>query len=88
MLPENDAELKMECTLAPDATIDKDDECIYYLEGGEVLPVTLGVYKKADRKVRPVPMLFPEDCYVQRQIPEDPLKTLIPLPYSPPDFNC
>jgi len=86
MLPENNAELKMECTLAPDATMDKDDKCIYYLEGGEALPVTLGVYKKVDRKVHPVPMSFPEDCYVQRQIPEDPLKTLIPLPYSPPNF--
>jgi len=86
MLPKIDAESRMECTITPDATIEEIDECIYYLEGGDALPVTLGVYKKVDRKVCSVLMSFPEDCYVQRQIPEDPLKTLIPLPYFPSYF--
>ena len=44
-------------------------------------------YKKVDRKVRPVPGVFPEDAKVTRQFPEDPLATLAPLPKNPPDFR-
>ena len=44
-------------------------------------------YKHVDRKVKPVPGVFPEDASVIRQIPEDPLKTLPPLPQNPPAFK-
>ena len=44
-------------------------------------------YKRVDRKVKPVPGVFPEDPRVIRQIPEDPLKTLPPLPKNPPAFK-
>lgn len=44
-------------------------------------------YKRVDRKVRPVPGIFPEDAKVIRQIPEDPLLTLPPLSPNPPDFQ-
>ena len=44
-------------------------------------------YKRVDRKVKPVPGVFPEDARVIRQIPEDPLKTLPPLPKNPPAFK-
>ena len=44
------------------------------------------VYKPVDRKIKPVPGVFPEDARVTRTLPEDPLKTLLPLPIVPPDF--
>lgn len=44
------------------------------------------MYKRVDRKVKPVPAVFPEDARVIRKFPEDPLKSLPPLPYQPPVF--
>jgi hypothetical protein len=44
-------------------------------------------YKRVDKKIKPVPTSFPEDCYVQRCIPEDPLATLPKLPYHSPEFQ-
>ena len=43
-------------------------------------------YKRVDKKVKPVPTVFPEDAKVKRQFPEDPLHTLTSLPTHPPDF--
>ena len=43
-------------------------------------------YKRADKKVRPVPATLPEEFHTIRRIPEDPLLTLPPLPTHPPDF--
>ncbi|EKM49149.1 uncharacterized protein PHACADRAFT_67400, partial [Phanerochaete carnosa HHB-10118-sp] len=43
-------------------------------------------YKKVDRKVRPVPGVFPEEAKVTRNFPEDPLDSLVPLPTTPPEF--
>ena len=43
-------------------------------------------YKTVDKKVRPVPMQFPEDMKVHRQFPEDPIHNLPTLPYHPPEF--
>lgn len=43
-------------------------------------------YKRVDRKVKPVPGVFPEDARVIRQIPEDPLQSLPPLLKNPPEF--
>ena len=43
-------------------------------------------YKAVDKKVRPIPMQFPEDMKVHRQLPEDPLRNLSTLPYHPSEF--
>ena len=45
------------------------------------------MYKRVDKKVRPVPAQFPEDCQIWCTIPEDPLLTLKPLPFDPPEFE-
>ncbi|KAJ8462647.1 hypothetical protein ONZ51_g10761 [Trametes cubensis] len=45
-----------------------------------------GAYKPVDRRVKPVPGVFPEDARVVRQFPEDPLASLQPLTPHPPDF--
>ena len=45
------------------------------------------MYKTVDKKVKPVPTSFPQDCYVHRGIPEDPLLTLPTLSFHPPMFT-
>ncbi|VDC02641.1 unnamed protein product [Peniophora sp. CBMAI 1063] len=47
----------------------------------------LGAYKPVDRKVRPVPGVFPQEAAVVRRIPEDPVSTLPSLPIHPPAFE-
>ncbi|EGN98277.1 hypothetical protein SERLA73DRAFT_55652, partial [Serpula lacrymans var. lacrymans S7.3] len=47
---------------------------------------SFGAYKRVDRKVKPVPGVFPEDARVTRSFPEDPLLSLPPLPVLPPEF--
>lgn len=44
------------------------------------------MYKRVDRKVKPVPAVFPEDARVTRQFPEDPLVSLPTLSPHPPVF--
>ena len=44
-------------------------------------------YKRVDRKVKPVPGIFPEDARVIRQFPEDPLLSLPYLSPNPPTFK-
>ncbi|EIN03353.1 hypothetical protein PUNSTDRAFT_33399, partial [Punctularia strigosozonata HHB-11173 SS5] len=44
-------------------------------------------YKRVDRKVKPVPGIYPEDAKVIRQFPQDPLLNLVKLPTHPPDFT-
>ncbi|PCH41821.1 hypothetical protein WOLCODRAFT_69862, partial [Wolfiporia cocos MD-104 SS10] len=46
-----------------------------------------GAYKRVDRRVKPVPGVFPEDARVHRRFPEDPLATLPHLTPHPPDFS-
>lgn len=43
--------------------------------------------KRVDKKVKLVSTSFPEDCYVHRCMPEDPLLTLPSLPHHPPEFK-
>lgn len=67
------------------------DNYVYYI-GEETprdsLPMDVGAaYKRVDKKVKPVPGIFPEDARVIRQFPEDPLKSLSSLPTSPPTFS-
>jgi len=45
------------------------------------------MYKRVDKKIRPVSTNFPEGCHIRRSIPEDPLTTLTPLPFNPPEFE-
>ncbi|VDC04371.1 unnamed protein product [Peniophora sp. CBMAI 1063] len=47
----------------------------------------LGAYKPVDKKIRPVPGVFPQEAAVTRTIPEDPLLSLPVLPTHPPDFE-
>ncbi len=44
-------------------------------------------YKRVDKKIKPVPGVFPEDARVVRKFPEDPLLNLQPLPMHPPKFE-
>ena len=44
-------------------------------------------YKRVDQKVRPVPGIFPREAKVTRSFPEDPLDSLVPLPYHSPKFK-
>ena len=43
-------------------------------------------YKKVDKKIRPIPTKIPSHMKVHRKLPEDPLQTLPPLPFYPPEF--
>lgn len=52
----------------------------------EIDALTLAAYKRVDRKVKPVPGVFPEDARVIRNIPKDPLLSLPPLTKCPPKF--
>ena len=79
-------EQDLECEITFDTTIEVDDEHIFYPIVRESSAMTLGAYKRVGRKIHPVSRAFPEDCYVQRQIPEDPLLSLLPLPTCPPEF--
>ena len=47
----------------------------------------LTVYKRVDKKIKPVPGMFPEDACIIRQFPEDPLKSLPALTPLPPDLS-
>ena len=45
------------------------------------------MYKRVDRKIKPVPVVFPEDARVVRNFPENPLLSLPALPFRPPEFT-
>ncbi|SJL17472.1 uncharacterized protein ARMOST_21023 [Armillaria ostoyae] len=45
------------------------------------------MYKRVDRKIKPVSTTFPEEARVRRTIPQDPLLTLAKLPTHPPEFQ-
>ena len=66
----------------------EDDEILYQVtlpkpEGAFVF----AAYKRVDKKVKPVPASLPEECYVRRCIPENPILTLPTLPTHPPEFQ-
>ena len=72
-----------------------DDETIICMDGEDIFtarqkmssPEVFTAYKRVDRKVKPVPAVFPEDAKVTRRIPQDPLESLEPLPMRPPVFK-
>jgi hypothetical protein len=45
------------------------------------------MYKRVDKKIRPVSTTFSPDYEIKRTIPEDPLATLPTLPTHPPEFT-
>ncbi|EIN05375.1 hypothetical protein PUNSTDRAFT_74776, partial [Punctularia strigosozonata HHB-11173 SS5] len=49
--------------------------------------LVFGAYKRVDRKIKPVPGVYPEDAKVTRQFPRNPLTGLTKLPERPPDFT-
>lgn len=55
------------------------------VEGGGLH--VLGMYKKAEKRIKPVPAVYPEDARTHRRIPVDPLLDLPPLPVHPPVFT-
>ena len=75
------------------ATLEDDDDIIC-MDGEELfaackpmhLPEVFAAYKRVDRKVKPVPAVFPEDARVERHFPEEPLDSLPELPTHPPQF--
>lgn len=74
---------KYEITDMTAFVLEEDDDQVFACSGEEIL----AAYKRVDRKVKPVPGVFPEDARVERQIPEDPINTLPPLTPNPPDFT-
>jgi hypothetical protein len=44
------------------------------------------MYKRVDKKIKPVSGTFPQTARVERQFPHDPLRNLIPLTPHPPEF--
>lgn len=76
----------------------EDDELILCFDGEEIHSAWKGqtsnnsaevltAYKRVDKKIKPVPAVFPEDARVERCIPEDPLLSLPVLPRHPPQFT-
>ena len=65
-----------------------EDEIVYEVQMPEPNSAfVFTAYKRVDKKVKPVPASLPEECYVQKCIPEDPMKTLSRLPDHPPEFQ-
>ena len=52
----------------------------------EDIALSLTAYKRVDKKIKPVSTTFPEEARVRRQLPFDPLETLMPLSKHPPEF--
>ena len=80
------------------ATVDDDEDVIFFdgtntysacrrLPSTSAAAETYTAYKRVDRKVKPVPAVFPEDAKVIHTFPENPLKSLPPLPMKPPKFK-
>ena len=53
----------------------------------EDLPLSSSVYKKVDKKVRPVPTTLPEEFRIVRRPHPNPLKDRPKLPVNPPEFK-
>jgi hypothetical protein len=71
--------------------LEDDDAFLFYpldveTSNGQVQQA-FTMYKKVDKKIRPVSTTFPPDYEVWRTIPENPLKTLEKLPVCPPDLE-
>lgn len=89
--------LRISSTFLHSLMNESDDEAVIFFNGDRVCTAhkdpshasnleAYTAYKRADRKIKPVPAVFPEDARVRRTMPQDPLETLTPLPARPPDF--
>jgi hypothetical protein len=67
----------------------EDDDHIFMFEKDPIKKSfqVYTMYKRVDKKIRPVSTNFPEGCHIRRSIPEDPLITLTSLPFNPPEFE-
>ena len=77
-----------ELEITTDTNLQEDDKYILLTDEdstSDKYPV-FTAYKRVDKKVHPVSTSFPMNCHVERRIPDDPLKTLPPLPHHPPEF--
>ena len=83
-------DFNLDFDLNPSTTLEEGDEIIFGVDPGMPLSQNSAdiftMYNQVDKKVKPVSASYPEDCYVQRCIPEDPLATLKPLTPHPPEF--
>jgi hypothetical protein len=73
--------------LDPPSNFEDDDEAIIEITSDH--PDGIGIftmYKRVDKKIKPVSASYPEDCFVHRCIPEDPLQTMTRLSFHPPEF--
>lgn len=60
---------------APPVTLEEGDQLLELCHS-EVL----AAYKRVDRKVKPVPGVFPEDARVERRFPTNPLNSYLRYP--------
>ncbi|KAG1858597.1 hypothetical protein C8R48DRAFT_775032 [Suillus tomentosus] len=51
------------------------------------IPASYTMYKRVDKKIKPVPGVFPQEAQVHRQFPYDPLNTLPTLSPNPPELE-
>jgi deoxyribodipyrimidine photolyase len=71
--------------------LEDDDESVFYpvelthKNGTQYQAFTM--YKRVDKKIRPVSTTFSPEYQIRRTIPEDPLKSLPALTPHPPPFQ-
>lgn len=93
-----DEPLRLHNAIIPSLMTESDNEAVVFFDGDQVCTVykdssqrsskdTYKAYKRADQKVKPVPVVFPEDARIKRSLLQDLLETLPVLPIKPPDFS-
>jgi hypothetical protein len=65
---------------------DDEEEILFIGEDLEMFLVSTA-YKRVDKKIRPVPGVYPEEVKVERRFPHNPLEDLPTLPTQPPYFT-
>lgn len=71
---------------------DNDPDTHYYIIDIDHRPCytedaqTFTMYKRVDKKVRPIPAVYPHEARTERHFPENPLDSLPPLSPNPPEF--
>jgi hypothetical protein len=84
IIPKGISNLNMELNLSEN--LDEGDLVMHFAPDDTLVFSVFTMYKRVDKKVKPVSTSFPEECYVRRQVPVDPLLSLPKLPIHPPDF--
>jgi len=81
---------KSDISISFDATLEEDNYYILFPTNNErsnTFQYTFGAYKRVDKKIHPVSTSFSTDCHVHCEILQDPLLTLLLLPYNLPPFT-